>query len=305
MKIIEVAREQRDLLNEGIAYIAVWTEMQKNGKRSWFTEDFFEEDCNDADEPIFSEEQLARFAEIVAADENAVLLNGYYSSRIGSADEPLNATQIAEGLKWHYEIHSGLMSGYLADTAEETAEETPETDSAEVTAEEPESPTQCDTGADTDGTITIEIPFENGYNDFTAKRENLVKLLEGKASLIKKALGEDGIGELPIEFADKNVKFRWLKIGTEFAVQTAWTEFLCKAVKFSKKANRVSVKDEPVGDNPKFAMRVLCVKVGLNGSEYKETRKLLLRKLPGSTAFATSESAERWNAKHLKKADTE
>ena len=129
MKIIEVARQQKDLLNEGIAYIAVWRKTTPNGKRSWQTEDFFPDGGVENDEPIFSGEQKAMLTEIAAIDENAVLLNGYLHSWIGSADEPLNAASIAVGLQKHYEIHNALVSGYLAD-GDKTAEdsETTETD---------------------------------------------------------------------------------------------------------------------------------------------------------------------------------
>jgi len=114
MKIIEVARTQKDLLNEGIAYIAVWQQAQANGKKSWFTEDFFPVDSKD-EEPVFDGEQKARLAEIAGLDGGAVLLNGYYHAWIGSADEPLNAADISIGLKKHYEQRSALVSGYLTE----------------------------------------------------------------------------------------------------------------------------------------------------------------------------------------------
>jgi len=52
-------------------------------------------------------------------------------------------------------------------------------------------------------TITIEIPFTS-CGDLTKEKETLRDLINSKATLIKAALGEDGTGELPIEFADGN-----------------------------------------------------------------------------------------------------
>ncbi|GHV07685.1 hypothetical protein FACS1894217_08940 [Clostridia bacterium] len=114
MKLIEVARQQRDLLNEGIAWIAVWQQATKNGRHSWFAEDFFPDDSNE-EEPIFSDEDKIRLSEIAALDADAVLLNGYLHSWIGSADETLNAADISLGIKRHYDMHNALVGSYLAD----------------------------------------------------------------------------------------------------------------------------------------------------------------------------------------------
>ena len=274
MKIIEVAREQKDLLNEGIAYIAIWQQALSNGKRSWFTEDFFPVDSNN-EEPVFDDGQKARLAEIAALDSDAVLLNGYYHARIGSTDEPLNAASIADGLKWHYEQHNALVSGYLAED-----EPNPQ-DKKEAASE----------------TITIEVPFTS-CGDLTRAKENLAALLQSKATLIKAALGENGTGALPIEFADGTVKFEWLRFGTDSEVIAAWSAFLCAAVKFAKKAKRVTAKDTGLPENQKFHFRAFMVRLSMNSAENKAHRKLLLRNLSGDSAFATIESKERWQAVH-------
>jgi hypothetical protein len=124
MKIIEVARQQRELLNEGIAYIAVWQETTRNGKRSWNSEEVFPDGGVMNNEPIFSEEQKARLAEIAALDADAVLLNGWLHSWIGSIETPLTAAEIADGIKKHYEMHNFRISSYLTDESE-TAEASP------------------------------------------------------------------------------------------------------------------------------------------------------------------------------------
>ena len=154
-------------------------------------------------------------------------------------------------------------------------------------------------------TLAIEVKFENGYTDFTSKREILQNLIASKATLILAALGDDGIGALPVEFTeDGNVRFEWLKLGIAQEVLTSWTEFLCAAVKFAKKAQRITAKDADLSDNPKFDFRVFLVKIGLKGCEYKEVRKILLRNLSGSTGFKNAESHERWKAKHQKTAES-
>jgi hypothetical protein len=235
MKIIEVAREQKDLLNEGIAYIAVWKQMQRNGKASWFTEDVFPDGGVDHDEPIFSDEQKSRLAEIAALDENAVLLNGYIHSWIGSADEPLNAASIAVGIEKHYTMHNALICDYLAgeedeaelaaeidleaaDTEGEAAEETiaeiiakPEFKEAvrALMSNEADYPEPADDQQERD--LIREQRLGNGENGMSpndvpdtitielpalnVKPEILTALLNSKNSLIDAALGEDAAWE--------------------------------------------------------------------------------------------------------------
>jgi hypothetical protein len=120
MKLIEVARNQRDLLNEGIAWVAVWKQRQKNGKQSWFSEEIFPDGGVEHDEPIFDDEQKTRLGEILAIDKNAVLLNSYLHSWIGSADEPLGAMSISKGIENHYLMQNALIKHYLAGTMDTT-----------------------------------------------------------------------------------------------------------------------------------------------------------------------------------------
>ncbi|GHU54031.1 hypothetical protein AGMMS49975_13750 [Clostridia bacterium] len=289
MKLIEVARHQRDILNDGMGWVAVWKVALKNGKASWFSEDVFPDDGTKNDEPIFDDEQKARLAEIVELDNNAVLLNGYMHSWIGSADEPLNAASIAKGIENHYEMHNALLKDYLAGEDE--------TDESETKSTQAETKTETPTSNAPD-TIAIELPLKG------ANQEILTALLNSKATLIKTALGEDGIGELPIEFADGKVKFNWLRFGASEEAVTAWSTFLAAAVKYSKTAKRVTAKDGEV-ENQKFSFRVFLTKLKLDGAENKWYRHFLLRNLTGDSAFATAESKQRWLEKHSKKTETE
>ncbi|GHU53732.1 hypothetical protein FACS1894132_06730 [Clostridia bacterium] len=302
MKLIEVARQQRDLFNEGIAWIAVWKQAQKNGKSSWFTEDIFPDGGTENDEPVFDDEQKARLAEILALDSDAVLLNGSLHSWLGSADEPLNATSISKGIENHYLMHDFLISRYFSD------EEEPKlTESELANIAEREYAIEPDFHGEPD-TITIELPATN------VKEDILRDLLNSKNSLIDAALGEDcawqheygtdglPLTDLPIEFADGKVKFEWLRFGADSDAVTAWSTFLAAACKFSKTAKRVTAKDGEV-ENQKFAFRVFLTKLKLDGAENKWTRRYLLRNLTGDTAFATPESKQRWLEKHGKKAE--
>jgi hypothetical protein len=144
--------------------------------------------------------------------------------------------------------------------------------------------------------ITIELPAAN------VNEEILRALIESKATLIKSALGDNGFGELPIEFKDGKVTFNWLRFGADDEIVQAWSAFLAAAVKFSKTAKRVTGKDSTVG-NEKFSFRVFLVRLGMNDITNKVHRKVLLKNLPGDAAFATPESKSRWQAKHPNKTE--
>lgn len=53
--------------------------------------------------------------------------------------------------------------------------------------------------------------------------------------------------------------------------------------------------------NEKYAMRIWLLRIGMNGDEYKATRKILMANLGGHTAFRTQEEAEKAKAKALRK----
>lgn len=167
--------------------------------------------------------------------------------------------------------------------------------------------------SDVPDSITIEVPF-------AGDGEILRSLLQSKASLIQKALGEDAFwyspeseyspenpggwygpapteNILPIEFTDDTVSFEWFKFGVYGSILAAWEAFLCAAVEFSKTAKHVTAKDKPV-ESEKFAFRNFMVKIGMNDAGNKAHRKTLLRNLTGDAAFATKASKEKWLAKH-------
>jgi hypothetical protein len=161
--------------------------------------------------------------------------------------------------------------------------------------------------SDVPDTITIEFPA-NGVNE-----QILYDLLNSKGSLIDAALGDDcpwehefgtdglPLTDLPIEFEDGRIKFEWLKFGCPQDSVQAWTTFLAAAVKYSKTQKRVTAKDIGFDEaNGKFPLRVFLVKIGLNGPEHKWCRSYLLRNLRGDSAFSSSESKAKWQAKHQK-----
>lgn len=130
--------------------------------------------------------------------------------------------------------------------------------------------------AATDG-LTVEMP----RNFFTETAlDNLKRIVESKAALIKKAVGADA---LPIEVTDEKVSFPWFAEVDADAVH-AYTNFISKLSEMAKNATRVTATEKAV-DNEKYAFRCFLLRLGFIGADYKTDRKILLKNLTGSSAF--------------------
>lgn len=117
---------------------------------------------------------------------------------------------------------------------------------------------------------------------------NLTNLLEAKGSLIKKALG---ISELPIEITEEQISFPWFADGLDADSVKAYTDFIAALCKMSKEQKRIFNTEKPV-ENEKYAFRCLLLRLGFVGAEYKADRKILLKKLTGSSAFKSGAKKE-------------
>ena len=129
--------------------------------------------------------------------------------------------------------------------------------------------------------LTIEIPHD------AVDSLNLMRLMEAKGNLIKEALGMDDV-VIPTE--NEPVSFRW-NGSVEPCDVKAYTEFVSALCAFTKKQKRINAVESKV-ENKKYAFRCFLLRLGFIGQEYKETRKILLRNLEGSSAFRDGKKAE-------------
>ena len=113
--------------------------------------------------------------------------------------------------------------------------------------------------------------------------ENLEKLISNKEDLIKKALG---ITTATITKNDGNICFPWIAEGTKPEDVNAIAQFVSAIVEMAKKQKRINTTEADV-ENEKYAFRCFLLRLGFIGSEYKATRKVLLKRLEGSSAFRT------------------
>ena len=125
--------------------------------------------------------------------------------------------------------------------------------------------------------LTVAVPRDS-LSDSAI--ENLQRIVDSKAALMKKAIGTDS---LPIEVTDEKVSFPWF---TEMDGDSAraYTHLVSALCEMARNAKRVTATEKEV-DNEKYAFRCFLLRLGFIGAEYKTERKILLKNLTGSSAF--------------------
>ena len=109
----------------------------------------------------------------------------------------------------------------------------------------------------------------------------LTDLLQTKESLIKKALD---IKDVKISIEEDKVVFNWFDTVPSAEEIVAYTQFISAMCQLSTKQKRVNKSEKPI-ENEKYAFRCFLLRLGFIGDEYKESRKILLKNLSGSSAF--------------------
>lgn len=125
--------------------------------------------------------------------------------------------------------------------------------------------------------LTVAIP-RGSLSD--AAIENLQRIVNSKAALIKKALGTDS---LPIEVTEEKVFFPWFTQMDGDSAK-AYMHLVSALCEMARNAKRVTATEKEV-DNEKYAFRCFLLRLGFIGAEYKTERKILLKNLTGSSAF--------------------
>ena len=155
------------------------------------------------------------------------------------------------------------------ESAEEPAMDTPEAAGGETAQAEPQ-----DAGIG----LTVSLPRES-FTD--AALENLHRLVDAKAALIKKALA---VESLPVEADAEKVSFPWFADGQDGDSARAYTHFITALCDMARRQKRVTAKERPA-DNEKYAFRCFLLRLGFIGEEYKNERKVLLKNLSGNGSF--------------------
>ena len=162
-------------------------------------------------------------------------------------------------------------------TTAETA--TSETSCEDTAANDSTSTETADAEADSsEETLSISLP----RSLFTETAlQNLDALLLSKGRLIRHAFD---IREAIYTLTDDRITFAWLHGTITDETAKAYTEFISKLCLMARTQKRVTAKEKIV-DNEKYAFRCFLLRLGMIGNAYKESRKILLQNLTGSSAF--------------------
>ena len=118
--------------------------------------------------------------------------------------------------------------------------------------------------------------------------QNLDALLLSKGRLIRHAFD---IREATYTLTDDRITFAWLHGTITDETAKAYAEFISKLCLMARAQKRVTAKEKIV-DNEKYAFRCFLLRLGMIGSAYKESRKILLQNLIGSSAFKSGHRKE-------------
>ena len=141
--------------------------------------------------------------------------------------------------------------------------------------------------------LCISIPRE-GFTEEAIS--NLQKIIESKASLLKKSIGTK---DLTIQVTEDRISFPWFQAEDAEAIET-YSRLVTAMGCMAKNAKRVTGHDRPV-DSEKFTFRSFLLRLGFVGHAYKKDRAILLKRLSGYAAFPNREHAERFYQKMKEK----
>ena len=131
-------------------------------------------------------------------------------------------------------------------------------------------------------TLTLTMP--KSFFTYDAL-ENLRRIVSNKSKLLKHALDASF---LDIDETDDNIEFPWFTV-EQSDDEDAYRKFITMLCEFAKNQQRVNNKPD-TSDNEKYAFRCFLLRIGMIGTEYKSSRKVLLRRLTGSAAFRSSKA---------------
>ena len=226
------------------------------------------------------------------------------------------------------------------DASEESVSEEPQSDGPDTEETDhaaPEDPEDTDGDAAGEEPLDMNMNFEIPLGAHTgATLRNLVNLIYSRGPLVNQATGghfeaDTGLIEAlkddrctytranffrsVADYEDQHGKSLYgLTITPEAVSFTGFGEaadvdhlraFGHLAVMMNNQAlhqKRIQAKAVDAA-NEKYAMRIWLVRIGMDGEEFKQTRKILMENLTGHSAFRTPAEAEKAKAKAQKKRD--
>ena len=192
---------------------------------------------------------------------------------------------------WENEAFCGDTGANEPSRPEAAVEEPSEVDPAEDKLTPTETPAEVTAmeeavvAATDEDNLSISLP----RSLFTETAlQNLDALLLSKGRLIRHAFD---IREATYTLTDDRITFAWLHGTVTDETAKAYAEFISKLCQMARTQKRVTAKEKIV-DNEKYAFRCFLLRLGMIGNAYKESRKILLQNLTGSSAFKNGHRKE-------------
>ena len=145
-----------------------------------------------------------------------------------------------------------------------------------------ETATNANVSRDSNSGLTVSFPID--YLDPVALN-NLHSIIGAKGILIRKALG---IELLPVVVGVDQVSFPWFTEALSPDEVKAYSDFISALCKMAHDSKRINSREKEV-ENEKYAFRCFLLRLGFIGPDYKVDRKILLKRLHGSSAFKSNE----------------
>ncbi len=221
--------------------------------------------------------------------------------------------------------------GETAEEPDETRKTPTEADTEPQDGEEPAEEPQDGELEPVELTVSLPLARHTGMS-----LRNLVNLLYTRAPLINRALGtafrvdeglvkalQEDVCVLTLDRFFETVEayenshgkaadglviepdrltFSTLPETEDPAVLRTFTTLCAMMNKQAIAQQRIQAK-EIAGENEKYAMRIWLLRLGMNGAEYKEERRIMTQNLAGHAAFRTEEDRLRWQEKQNEKRD--
>lgn len=254
-----------------------------------------------------------------------------------NADAELLTTLLNEGL-----IRGGESIESTDDQPENT-EPTENLTAEPVTEEEPDGATEDEPDAEESESedqpeevpLDLELAFPTSQHNGVSLR-NLVNLIYSRGRLISKATGghfhvetdlvetlrddsctytvanfiealksyeaQCGTAMEGLVITEEKVSFTGFPTASDYDHLTAFGHLAILMNQQAISQKRIQAKD--VNDeNEKYALRTWLLRLGMNGPDFKETRKILMENLSGHAAFRTDEEAQKFLAREKAKRD--
>ena len=138
---------------------------------------------------------------------------------------------------------------------------------------------------DTLDRLSVEMP-RDGMTP--TAMENLRRLVASKATLLKKSLGTD---ILPITEHSDRIEFGWFRPTDDQTEITAYYQLVQGLCELARTQKRVLAAERPV-ENDRYALRCLLLRIGFIGDAFKDSRRVLLRNLSGSSSYAKQKAGD-------------